>query len=140
MALNAAQVAAKWATRLQSSGEAMKAGVNAVTQSPTEAAANAKDRWIAGVQKAATEGTFESGLRAVSLSDWKQSYIDKGIPAVANAARVAQPKMEKFLRDFLPFADGVSQTVAAMPKGTLQDSINRATAAITMLASYKKRA
>lgn len=117
----------------------MKAGVDAVTVSPTEQAAAAKDQWIAGVQRAAAEGKFENGLRAVSLQDWKTAYKEKGIPAAANAARVAEPKMQRFLADFLPYAAQVSETVKAMPKGTLADSKARANAAIDMLAAYRKR-
>lgn len=137
--LSPAAAAAKWASRMQSSGEQMKAGVQSMTVSPTELAANAKDRWEAGVRRAAQEGTFEQGCRSVSLQSWQSDYINKGIPAAQNAARIAQPKVQAFLADFLPYAAQVSAEVAQMPKGTLADSIARSTAAITKLSQYRKR-
>lgn len=138
MPLSAAAVAKQWADRMQAAGQKMTDGVNNVTTSPTELAAQAKDRWIQGVTKAAADGKFEDGLRSVTLSDWKEAMIKKGVPNMQTGARAGQAKMERFLRDFLPFAEGVSQEIASMPKGTLQDSIARATAAITKLASYRR--
>lgn len=136
--LNAAAIAAKWSNRMAGAGEAMKAGVAAVTVAPTQQAAAAKDRWIAGIQRSAAEGTYEQGLNAVTLQDWQRSMVDKGVTNMQTGARTAQPKVQKFLTDFLPFAASVSEEVAAMPKGTIEDSVNRAAAAIRKLASYRK--
>lgn len=131
-------VAQKWANRMASAGESMKAGVQGVTTAPTEQAAQAKDRWMAGLQRAATEGKFEAGLRRVTLEDWKRSMIDKGVANMQNGARTAVPKVQAFLAEFLPFADNVSAEVAAMPKGTIEDSINRSAAAIRKLSQFKR--
>lgn len=139
MAANPTTVAQKWASRMAGSGEAMKAGVAAVTTAPTELAAQAKDRYLAGVMRAAEEGKFEEGLRAVSLSDWQRAMTNKGVPNMQTGAREGVTKVEKFMRDFLPFAEQVSQEIAAMPKGSLEDSIARARAAITKMASYRRR-
>ena len=136
---NANLIAQKWADRLGRAADSVKNGVNSTTVSPTELAAQAKDRWIAGVQRAAEEGRFEEGLRSVSLSDWQKAMINKGIPNMQTGAREGVTKVEKFMRDFLPFAANVSETIKSMPKGTLQDSIARAETAIRMLAQYRKR-
>lgn len=137
-ALSPNVAAQKWANRMASAGEAMKNGVQNVQTAPTEQAAQAKDRWMAGLQRAATEGKFEAGLRRVSLEDWKRSMIDKGVANMQNGARTAIPKVQAFLTEFLPFAESVSQEVASMPKGTIEDSINRSAAAIRKLASFKR--
>lgn len=138
MPLNASAVAKLWADRAAAAGQRMKDGVNAVTESPTAKAAAAKDQWLAGVQRAATEGRYEDGLNAVTLQDWKTAMTEKGVSNMATGVRASVGKMERFLRDFLPYAESVSDEVRAMPKGTLQDSINRATAAITKLAQFRK--
>lgn len=138
MAQNPNAVAKLWSERMQAAGQKMKDGVNAVTSSPMEAAAAAKDRWIAGVNKAAQEGTFEDGLRSVSLAEWKQAMTEKGVANMQTGARASVPKVERFLRDFLPYAESVSEEIKSMPKGTLADSIARSTAAITKLAAFRK--
>lgn len=138
MALSAAQVAKQWSERMQAAGQRMKDGVNEVTVSPTEQAAQAKDLWIAGVQKAAQEGRFEEGLRAVSLSDWKAAMIDKGVANMQTGARAAVGKVERFMRDLLPYTQSVRETIRAMPRGTLADSKARAAAAIDLMAAFRK--
>ena len=136
--LNASAVAAKWAARMAAAGDNMKNGVNAVTQNPAEAAAAAKDRWVAGIQKAAAAGKFEQGLANTTLQSWQKAMINKGIPNMQTGAREAQTKVQTFLSQLLPYTSDVSAKVKAMPKGTLSDSINRATAAITMMAQFRK--
>ena len=136
--MNPSTIAQKWANRMAGAGEAMKNGVQAVTVAPTEQAAAAKERWIAGIQKAATEGKFEQGLRRVSLEDWKRAMVDKGVSNMTNGARNSVGKVQAFLSEFLPYADTVSATVAALPKGTVEDSINRAATAIRMLSNFKR--
>lgn len=138
MPLNPAAVAKLWSERMQSAGPKMKDGINAVQTSPTELAAQAKDRWIAGVNKAAAEGKYEDGLREVTLSDWKAAMIDKGVANMQTGARAAVSKVERFMRDFLPYAESVSEEIKSMPKGTLADSIARSTAAITKMAAFKR--
>lgn len=137
--LNAATIAAKWATRTSNAGDAMKAGVAAVTESPTAKAAAAKDKWLAGVQNAAANGKYEDGLNAVSLSDWQKAMNDKGIANMANGVRAAQVKMQAFLTDFLPFAAQVSDQIKAMPSGTVEDSRQRMLANFDAMRSYSKR-
>ena len=137
--MNAAAVAAKWASRVQAASDSVKNGVNAVTQNPADLAAQAKDRWIQGVQRAASEGSFEAGLANVTLADWQKAMINKGIPNMMNGARDATPKVQRFMTELLPYTAEVSSAVQAMPKGTLSDSINRATKAITMMAAFRRR-
>lgn len=136
---NAATVAALWMQRASSAGEKMKAGVNSVTENPAEKAAAAAPAWLAGVQRAAAEGSFEKGLQSVTLQDWKTKMINKGIPNMATGVREAAPAMQRFLQDYLPFVAQVSDEIAAMPKGTKEDSRARMNAAFERLSSYKKR-
>lgn len=132
MAANPAQVALKWQQRASAAGEAIKQGVNAVTVSPTEKAAQAKDKYLLGVQAAAASGAYENGLRKVTLDDWKRAMIDKGIANHQNGVRVGLPNMQRFLAEFLPHAERVSQEIAAMPNVTESDAEAR------MLANVRK--
>jgi hypothetical protein len=137
--LSAAAVADKWANRTANAADAMKAGVAAVTEAPTQKAAAAKDKWLAGVQAAAANGRFEDGLNAVSLQDWQKAMTDKGIPNMANGVRMAKQKMQNFLTNFLPFAQQVSDEIAAMPSGTVEDSRARMNRNFDRMREYSSR-
>lgn len=137
--LSAAAVAQKWMQRTSAAGDAMKAGVMGVTESPTAKAADAKDRWVAGIQAAAADGRYEDGLRAVSLSDWQRSMTEKGVQNMQNGVRLATDKMQKFMQEFLPAAQASSEECRAMPKGTDQDSINRMTKNFENMKAFGRR-
>lgn len=136
--LTVAQVVQRWQDRGAASGDTVKAGVNAVTESPMEKAAARKDAWLAGVQRAAQSGKYENNLRAVSLQDWKNAMLNKGIPNMQNGYTNGKAKFQRFMSEWLPYAQQISQAVKAMPKGTLQQGIDRATAAIKMAADFRR--
>lgn len=137
--LNAQAVAAKWQSRMSAAGENIKSSVQTMTQNPAELAAQAKDRWIAGVQKAASEGKFENGLANVSLQDWQRAMVNKGIPNMLTGAREAQTKVQRFMQELLPYAADVSAKIRSMPKGTDQDGEARALETIRMMRRFRKR-
>lgn len=129
-------VAQKWASNTAASTESVRAGVMAVTVSPTEKAAANADGWVNGVARSREK--FQRGLRRVGLGDWQQATIEKGVPRIATGAQAAQPKMESFMREFLPHVERVAQQVRAMPKGGLDNGIARATAQIRGNATFRR--
>lgn len=136
---NPQAVAQLWAQRMAGAGERMKQGVQAVTENPAEKAAAAAPQWLAGVQRAASEGKFEEGLRKVTLADWKAKMLGKGIANMQNGAREAQADMQRFLTNFLPFAAQVSDQIKAMPKGTKEDARARMMANFEAMSNYRRR-
>jgi hypothetical protein len=133
-AMTADQVAAKWSQRLQASTQQITDGVNAVTVAPGATAAQRADLWLARVT--ASKAKWQAKVGAVTLDQWKAAMLNVGVGRVAQGAQVAQPKVAAFMTKFLPYLKtGVAQ-VQAMPKVTLQDSINRAVAMIQYNAAY----
>lgn len=124
--LNAQQVADKWANNLGAASAQIKAGVLAVTVSPTEKAANRAQAYIDGVQRAVQSGKWQANLRAVTLQQWQQAMIDKGIPIIASRAMAAKNKFRAFMQAWLQYQDGIAQELFSMPRGTLQQNIARA--------------
>lgn len=137
--LSAAAVAAKWVQNTSGAANAMKAGVQAVTVSPTSVAAQHLDRYQAGVMQAVSSGKMAAALNAVSLADWQNAMLTKGISRVPQGVQAAQGKMQAFLDKWLPYQDGLRQRIASMPKGTLADSQARANFAIQYNAAFSKR-
>lgn len=132
-------LAQKWARNIGAATESIKAGVNAVTVSPTEKAARAQDQYLLGVQRAVSDGKYAAGLRRVTLADWQQAMLNKGIPRVASGAMAAQPKMESFLSEFLPHVQAGQRMLESMPRGDIQQNIARAVAMIEHNAKFRRR-
>src|SRR5689334_17802100 len=87
MPVNVQQAIAKWKQNMGTAGEAMKAGVQAVTVSPTQLAAQAVDKYQQGVMDAVNSGRYVAGLQSVSNADWQRSMLDKGIPNMQTGVR-----------------------------------------------------
>lgn len=135
MGVSPQQAAQNWSNGMQGAGAKIKAGIQAVTTSPTQLAAAASDRYQQGVLAAVASGKFAANLQAVSLQSWQQSAINKGIPRIAAGASAAVGKMQNFLTQFLPFINGV---VAQLPpRGDLQTNINRAVSVMQGAANFK---
>jgi hypothetical protein len=134
---NPTDVLAKWTRNTVAAIPTIKAGVMAVTTSPMEKAAQAADRYAQGVQQAVTNGTYQAGLRSVSLADWQSATADKGTQRINQGVQAAQTKMGNFLTQLLPFTDRVKQQIASMPKGQPSDADARMLAAVNMMRSFK---
>lgn len=66
-------------------------------------------------------------------------HAHQGNPADCDSAQAAQPKMEKFLGEFLPFMDNVVQQMdSSMPRGTLEQNIQRAVYVMQQASQFKR--
>lgn len=124
----AAQATAKWLTNLSAASDRMQTGAMAVQTAPGQLAAQAADKWLAKVT--AAKQKFATNVGAVSLQSWQQSYVNVGIPRVAQGANAKQQKVTNFMNQFLPYLATGLQTIDKMPSTTLEDGIARATAMI----------
>lgn len=136
--LNPQQVAAKWTRNLSAAGESIRQGVMAVTESPTAKAAQAQDRFLAGVQASVASGKWQRGLQRVTLEDWRQSMLEKGLNRIATGAAAAEGKMTSFMTEWLPFEERVVS--ALPPRGTLEQNIQRAVEVMQKNAAFRRSA
>ncbi len=133
------ELARKWAKNLGSAGESIKAGVNAVTESPTAKAARQVDAYQQGVLRSVADGKYQAGLRRVTLEDWRKAMLEKGAPRVAAGASAAIPKMENFLGEFLPHLEQGQRLLESMPRGDISQNIARAVAMIEHNSKFRRR-
>lgn len=133
------QIVRMWAERGAASAEAVKAGVNSVQESPGAKAAAQADLWVQRV--AAAKQRFIDKSQAVTLNDWKQAMLGKGITNMQNGYNDAQNqrKFLAFMRVFLPYVREGAARVRAMPKGNLQQAIARAEAMIRHNAAFRNQ-
>ena len=127
----------KWVRNTQAGIPSYKAGVMAVTVSPTTKAAAQAQFYAQQVQAAVDSGRYQAGLQAVSLSDWQNAAVNKGANRIATGVQGAVPKMQNFLTQFLPFVASVKQRIASMPKGGTAEADARMLAAVQLMRSFK---
>lgn len=118
--------------------EAMKAGVQAVNESPTAKAADNADKYARNTQEAVTSGRFQAACRAVSTEEWKSATITKGVPSMQNAVRNLSIRAKRNQADQLAFANQVSNEISSMPNQTEADAEARMLAAVRKMRGYKK--
>jgi hypothetical protein len=131
-----AQATAKWVQNLGAATDRMTAGAQAVTKAPGLSAAAAKQKWLQRVTASADK--FATNVARVSLQDWQQSYINIGIPRVAQGAQAKQAKVQNFMDEFLPYLQRGVSTIDQMPSVTLEDGIARSSAMIRYNAKFKR--
>ncbi len=136
--LNPEEFQEKHARRLKEALPDMQKGVEAVTESPTEKAAKAVDKYKANVIKAANDGKWAAGLKRVSLDDWKSKMIMKGIPRVSVGIDEAKDKTIAFAKVLLPHVDKGKDLIKGLPSVTLQDNIQRMVKFVTHMSTLKR--
>lgn len=138
MAKNASDVAAKWSKNLASSGDSIRQGVQNVTQAPTQKAAQNVNAYVNGVNQAAASGKWQRGLNRVSLQDWQNATLQKGLPRITSGATAGKSKMESFMTQFLPHVDQLQNVLASMPRGDIEQNKARMLAAVDHMAKFKR--
>ncbi len=136
--LTASEFAEKWARRLSAAAPDIQKGINRVDVSPTEKAASKQDKMLQKVTEAINSGKWATGLRRVTLSDWKKAAIEKGIPRISQGVTGAGAKVTDFASQLLPFQDGLQSQISSMPDLTIEDSINRMTTWVRGMAKFRR--
>lgn len=133
---SADQVAQKWAQNLTNSVQSIKNGVQAVTTSPMEAAAAQAQQYAQGVQQAINSGKWQAGLRRVSLGQWQQAVLSKGLSRIADGASQAKGKVQAVMQQLLPH---IQAGVAALPpRGSKQQNQQRMLAFSEHMSQFQR--
>lgn len=126
--VSAQQWLQKWSNNLNAAGPYIKAGVARVSVAPGQSAAAAADRMLSGVQAAVTSGKWARNVSAVSLADWQNAMVNKGIPRLQQGTAQAVASKGNAITTLLSNVDAAAATANALPKGGLQQGIARAVA------------
>lgn len=135
--VNAQQWLDKWGQRLNASSSFITAGVNGVTTAPGQSAAAAADRMLANLTAAVSSGLWAKRVSAISLTDWKASMTNKGIPRIAAGVTQAQKTKGTVIGNLLVAVDAAASEANALPKGGIEQSIARASAFMRSMAAAK---
>jgi len=127
----------KWATRTSGATQQVIEGVKRVQQAPGAKAAAQKQVWLQRIQE--RQDKWANNVAAVGLQSWQDSTIN-GAQRIAAGVQAKKGKMESFLTDFLPHVERVQQRVQAMPRGSLEQNLNRMLENARGLATFKRSA
>lgn len=120
--ITAQQFWERWQNGMNQSADRMRMGVQAVTENPMERAHAAIDKmrakWLASVDN----GDWGMGVLNVSLQQWQQAMVQKGIPRIADGVRGAQNRVTNFAQQLLQYESQLQAQIRAMPKITPADS------------------
>lgn len=140
MTMTATEFQEKHARRLKGAVQDIKAGIEKVTESPTAKAAAKEQKMVQNLQAAVASGKWRSGLNRVSLQQWKDAAINKGLNRIAAGVDGSKDKVIAFASDLLSYESGLQATVNKMADLTIEDSIGRATAWIRGMSTFKRKA
>jgi len=136
--LTPAEFTEKHARRLTASVEDIRRGIDRVTVNPCELAVKKKDKMLANLTAAVTDGRWERGLKRVSLEDWKTKTRDVGVGRIAAGIQAASAKVTAFAEELLPHIDAGQAKLANMPDITLEDNIARMGTFVRHMANLKR--
>lgn len=131
--------AEKHIRRTKAALEDMRAGVMAVTVSPTIKAAAKADKMKARLMEAIDSGKWAEGLRRVTLEQWKDKMLKLGISRVGQGLDENRGKIEDFAAQILPYIDSGIGKIASMPDVTLEDSIQRMAEWSRHMSKFKRK-
>lgn len=119
------EVADKYVRNAQNALGDWVAGVQAVTEAPGMKAAAKKQKWLAGINRAANEGTWEQNVAAVSLQEWVATTVGKGEGRYGSGVASARNKQVEFHNQLQSFREPLDRKIANMSDLTPQDRENK---------------
>ena len=137
--LTPAEFQEKHARRLKAAVDDMRKGVEAVTASPTAKAAQKVDKMRQNIVASIDSGKWAAGLNRVTLEEWKDKMINKGLNRVASGIDGAAEKTTAFAAALLPHIDKGVEALKKMPDTTLEDNISRMTTFVRHMSKFNRK-
>lgn len=127
----------KWGTRLNSAQADMKTGAQRVTTAPGQLAAQAQNLMLQRITEAINSGLWAKNVSAVTLAQWQDAFINKGIGRVGAGVTAAQNTKTQVITNLLNAVDSAANQARSLPKGTIENSVARAAAFMTAMHNAK---
>lgn len=108
-------------------------GIDRTTDNPMVKAEAANDLYLQRVQDSVSSGRRSAALLSAPMARWKDNSKKKGADRLSTGAMGALDKVRAHFQKWAPIYANISDTVAAMPKGSREDSKARSAKAIDML-------
>lgn len=133
----AQEVQEKWARKLKASGQDITNGIKRVSEAPGVKAARQKNVMLSNLSEAVNSGKWEKKVAGVSLQDWQNAAINKGVGRIGAGVDGAKDKATAAFADVLSDVAATVSEVERTPRGDLSTNIGRA---VTMMTGMAQRA
>ncbi len=130
--------AAKYVRKASAASGDYGAGIDRVTRAPSQAAVAARPKWEAKMSDPAVRAKWAANTGATTLEDWRSATKGKGVANYSGGVQAAEQKVAARNRELYSHIAAGESKVNAMPNVSLQDGINRATAMIQHMATFKR--
>lgn len=120
---------------MQTASTKATAGAQRVQESPGTRAAAQAQKWLNRVTESANK--WRSKVGAVTLQEWKDAYINKGVPRIASGAQAALPKYRQALVPLLAYESSLWSQIDGMPSATEADRDARMLAWVRGMRQYQ---
>jgi hypothetical protein len=139
VSLTPQQITDQWSNRMKASVTRIQTGIDNVTESPMQKAAQQQTKMLTNLTTAITSGRWANGLNSVTLADWKNVTKSKVASSLAAGVDNAKNKHLKFANYLVNTVNGGLNAISQMPRMTIDDNIARATAMMRYMHdnSYK---
>lgn len=133
--LTVAQIVDKQVRNVTAALEDVRQGVEAVTVSPTQLAAQNIDKMRDGLLRTIESGKTAKRLRAVTLEDWKAATLAK-IDRIPAGIEQARGKLTVFHEQRQRIQGTINTKLRDIPTRTLSDNIRRMTTQVQEMAKF----
>lgn len=134
---NIASIVQRWQTNGAASATKYKDSIMSLIDNPLDKAADAGDRYIAGIQRAEAEGKRARGLRDYGFDNWKKVTANKGSIRLGQGMAESADRMAKAMSQLLPFIDNLTESLP--PRGDLNANLARADKFARGMAAFAAR-
>ena len=135
--VNASQWLDKWGRRLNAAGPDIQAGVKRVQTAPGQLAAQQQQLWLQKITAAAD--LWAKQVAGVSLQDWQNAMLNKGVGRIAAGVTAAQANKSAVITQLLASVDAAAQQANSLPRGSLEQNIQRAVTFMQSMAANAPR-
>lgn len=135
--VDASQFAEKWGRRLKTSTPDIQNGIKRVSEAPGVRAARQQQAMLDNLTKRVQDGSWAKAVSSVSLQDWQNAALNKGVGRITAGVDAAMPKVQQMAGNLLAAVDQAVAETNRTPRGDLQTNINRA---VTFMNSMSKLA
>ena len=135
--LSPSEFAEKWARRTKAATQDMAKGIERVTESPGQKAAEKKDKWIKRLMEKETQDKWAQNVAAISLEEWKRRAKELGVQRVSAGVDKATNEMQEFAQQLLAYQESALQQIKNMPDVTKEDARARMNAWFDLMSKFR---
>lgn len=132
------QIIEKYQRGISGAGADYAAGVSNPSRPWAQATVQGAERWRQGLQEAMQNRAFEKGVQRAGDAKWQEKAANIGAQRYAASAAEAASAYAKEAQKVMGAANAARTAAGAMPNATMEQRLQRATAAMRASSDYWK--